>query len=289
MKLVSVVSFILFFNLSANSQELFDSMLTYQYEYANNFFLQENYFDAITEFKRLLFFDKKEQFSYESNLLIAKSYVQGGYYKNAENYFHRASLFSRSSRQLFDVKIEELKMHLISRDELQAMDVISEITSRKDFLNFKSESLYWSGVTHLFFNHAEAAKVFFNQINEKRSEYYIHSQFLIQVCDSVLHQQKSLYTAKILSYAFPGAGQLYISEYYSGLLSLLWNFLSLYLTINAFSSKREFDGVILLSLLWYRFYAGNIENTEKLTENFNTKVLNKWLNYLRIEYKGPKP
>lgn len=289
MKLIFALSLILltYFNLAG--QVLVDAALVTQYNYAKELYVQEKYFDAVTEFKRLLFFDKKGEYSYESNLLIAKSYANGGFYKNAEEHFYLASVFSRLPRQLFDVKLEQLKMFLLSRNEQKAMDALSEISYRKEFLNFNDEIIYWGGFTNLFFDRIEAAKSYFYQIEGNDSEAFINSRFLIQVCDSVLQNQKSVSTAKILSYALPGAGQVYLGEYFSGLLSFIWNTASLYLTVDAFSSKRDFDGVMLLSLLWYRFYAGNIENTEKFAKNFNTKVLNNWLNYLQFEYKGPKP
>ncbi|MBU2445023.1 MAG: hypothetical protein KJ666_05545 [Bacteroidetes bacterium] len=289
MKLIFALSFILITYINAAAQDSVDTALVTQYNYARELYDQEKYFDAVMEFKRLLFFDKKGKYSYESNLLIAKSYANGGFYKNAEEHFYRASAFSRSPRQLFDVKLEQLKMFLVSRNEQKAMDALSEISYRKEFLNFNDEIIYWGGFTNLFFGRAEAAKNYFYQIDDRDSEYFVHSQFLIQVCDSVLQNQKSVSTAKILSYALPGAGQFYSGEYFSGLLSFAWNAIGIYLTVDAFSSKRDFDGVMLLSLFWYRFYAGNIENTEKFAKNFNTKVLNKWLNYLQFEYKGPKP
>lgn len=289
MKLIFALSFILISYFNSAAQVSLDTALVTQYSYAKGLYVQEKYFDAVMEFKRLLFFDKKGKYSYESNLLIAKSYANGGFYKNAEEHFYLASAFSKLPRQLFDVKLEQLKMFLLSRNEQKALDVLSEISSRKEFLNFNSEIIYWGGFTNLFFGRAEAAKLYFYQIEDKDSEYFTHSQILIQVCDSVMQNQKSIRTAKILSYALPGAGQVYLGEYFSGLLSFAWNAAGLYLTIDAFSSKRDFDGVMLLSLLWYRFYFGNIENTENFAKNFNTKVLNKWLNYLQFEYKGPKP
>lgn len=289
MKLIFALSLILSSYFNSAGQVLVDTALVTQYNYAKELYDQEKYFNAVTEFKRLLFFDKKGKYSYESNLLIAKSYANGGFYENAEEHFYLASVFSRSLRQLFDVKLEQLKMFLLSRNEQKAMDVLSEISYRKEFLNFNDEIIYWGGFTNLFFDRIEAAKNYFHQIDDRGSEYFIHSRFLIQVCDSVMQNQKSISTAKILSYALPGAGQIYLGEYFSGFLSFAWNAAGLYLTIDAFSSKRDFDGVMLLSLFWYRFYAGNIENTEKFAKNFNTKVLNKWLNYLQFEYKGPKP
>jgi len=45
-----------------------------QYNLAEELFISENYFDAITEFKRLLFFDNTGKFNYTANRLIGSSY-----------------------------------------------------------------------------------------------------------------------------------------------------------------------------------------------------------------------
>jgi len=289
MKLFFVLSLIFTFHITLKAQNNFDVKLSAQFNYAKEQFEKEEYFDAITEFKRLIFFDACKKFSYSANLFIAKSYSHGGFYKLAEEYFMRAARFSRSPRELYEVKLEALKMYLVSRDESRALNLISEITSRKDFLDFKNESIYWSGMVHLFFNHAEAAKMFFNQITTNEFELFNYVQFLNEICDSISANQKSVGTAKLLSYILPGAGQIYLGHYFRGISSFTWNALSIYLAADAFSSKRDFDGVMIMSLIWYRFYSGNIENTDKFAENFNSKVLNNWLNYLQFEYKGPKP
>ncbi len=289
MKLIYALSIIIILHLNVLAQDISSAELSAQFNYAKELFESEKYFEAITEFKRLIFFDREKRFSYQANLFIAKCYARGGWYTNADEYFNSASTFYKSSRDLYEIKLEKLKMFLISRNETKTLDLISEITARKDFSDFINESLYWSGVAHIFFNRAETAKIYFDQIDSNDVEFYDYSQLLSRICDTISVNQKSLLTAKILSYAFPGAGQFYMGEYFSGVISFAWNALSLYLAIDAFSSHRNFDGAVILGLLWYRFYAGNIENTENFAKDFNTKVLNNWLNYLQHEYKGPKP
>jgi len=87
----------------------------------------------------------------------------------------------------------------------------------------------------------------------------------------------------------PGAGQFYTGEYVSGLLSLGWNVLWGYLTIKSFVDDRIFDGIMVGSLLWLRFYNGNTYNAEKFAEEKNLLISNKALLFLQHGYEGEKP
>jgi hypothetical protein len=75
----------------------------------------------------------------------------------------------------------------------------------------------------------------------------------------------------------------------SGTLSLGWNILFGYLTINAIVEDRIFDALIIGNFLWLRFYSGNIQNAEKFAVQKNLQISNKALEYLENQYKGEKP
>jgi len=66
---------------------------------------------------------------------------------------------------------------------------------------------------------------------------------------------------------------------------VLWG----YFTINAFMEDRVFDGFMVGSLLWWRFYSGNIQNAEKFAIEKNVEKTNSALHYLQNDYNGKKP
>jgi hypothetical protein len=75
----------------------------------------------------------------------------------------------------------------------------------------------------------------------------------------------------------------------SGLISIGWNVLWGYLTINAFSEDRIFDGLAIGSLLWWRFFSGNLHNAEKFALQKNLTITNSALRFLQNKYSGDKP
>jgi TM2 domain-containing membrane protein YozV len=111
---------------------------------------------------------------------------------------------------------------------------------------------------------------------------------LALVCDSLADDLYDPALAKTLS-IIPGAGQFYTGEYVSGLISIGWNVLWGYLTINAFIEDRVFDGFVVGTLLWWRFYSGNLQNAEKFAIEKNLEKTNSALHYLQYNYSGNKP
>ncbi len=95
--------------------------------------------------------------------------------------------------------------------------------------------------------------------------------------------------AKYSSYVIPGFGQFYTGEYLSGALSLSWNILSGYLTINSFIEDRVFDGIMVGNFLWLRFYSGNSQNAEKFAVQKNLQISNSALKYLQFNFAGERP
>ena len=100
---------------------------------------------------------------------------------------------------------------------------------------------------------------------------------------------RSPVVAAVMSAVVPGAGQFYTGEYVSGLISLGWNVLWGYLTVSAFVDDRVFDGIMIVTLLWWRFYTGNLQNAEQFALEKNLNISNDALSYLKNDYTGGKP
>ena len=258
------------------AQDSFDE----QFEYAKNLYEIENYFDAVTEFKRLLYFDESGDFEYKANLLIGLCYKEGGKFSEAIEYFSMAEQNSNSDQEYFESKIEIIKINILRRTTGQAFQILDALSNDHRFNGRSEEINYWRGWAYIFADKwGEAALTF------SKSQF---DQQLAVLCDSVNHEFYNPQLAKYLSF-IPGAGQFYTGEYVSGLISIGWNVLWGYLTIDAFIKDRILDGVLIGSLLWWRFYSGNIKNAEKFAIEKNLKITNEALNFLQYNYQGEKP
>jgi hypothetical protein len=252
-----------------------------QYNFANQLFNEEKYFDAITELKRLQFFDKENSFSFQSNLLIAKSYKAGAKYDESIKYFVLSEINAETVHELFLAKTFNARVNILRHTNKQAEKILNELLLDPRFISKEKEIRYWMGWNCIFSDEWDKAYEVFNE-NKLDS-------VLANLCKSVNEEKYSVDFAKYSSYVIPGFGQFYTGEYFSGALSLGWNILFGYLTINALVEDRIFDAIIIGNFLWLRFYSGNIQNAEKFATEKNLQISNKALEYLQHEYFGEKP
>ncbi len=257
------------------------SYLTIQYEYANNLFNEGLYFDAITEFKRLKFFDKKKIYNYKANIKIGEAYKAGAKFNNAIIAFTKAKIYAKNDKEKFNSEIQIIRTNILRKTTTHALQLLNQLEKNPMSIGKRDEINYWRGWAYMFagnWQKASNAFAFTDKYNQ-----------LKKICDKVVNKEYSVTFAKVFSYILPGAGQFYTGHYLSGLMSLGWNILWGVTTINAFSAKRVFDGIVIGNLLWFRFYRGNYQNAEKFAEENNLKIANRVLNNLQKNYKGIKP
>lgn len=273
--------FFLFLLVGLSEISFGQNLLHSQYELALKLFAEEKYFDAITEFKRLQFFDSLNQYQFLANKYIALSYKNGGKYDLALKYLTLTNRLSADYDSTFKLKIEMVKIHLLRRNIPQAFKLLKDLVDDEHSKKFSKEIYYWIGWTYIFNDEWENAANEFSKVDPNHE--------LKRLCMNVSNMLYSKTTARILSYVLPGAGQFYTGNYLSGILSLGWVTLWSVLSINAFAADRIFDGVMISNFLAFRFYNGNLENADNFVEQYNTELTNWMLNYLQYNYFGEKP
>jgi hypothetical protein len=251
-----------------------------QFNAAKKLYDEENYFDAVTEFKRLLFFDKTGNYNFDANKLIGLSYKEGAKFSDAITYLSMSEMYATTEQQIFETKIEIIKINILRRTTARAIALLDDLKKDNRFKDKAVEINYWTGWAYIFSDEWKKASEFFALIDS--------NQILKTFCDSVGNDLYSVNLAKALSIV-PGMGQFYTGEYVSGLISIGWNVLWGYLTINAFLGDRVFDGFVIGTLLWWRFYYGNLQNAEKFATQKNIVKTNSALRYLQTKYNRSKP
>ena len=267
----------LFSSVITNAQSAFQN----QFDFAKQLYNNENYFEAITELKRLLFFDETEEYNYEANKLIGLSYKQGAKFSDAIRYLTLAEINAKTTEELFQRRIEIIRINILRRTTGRALKLLDSLEADNRFKDRTDEINYWRGWSYIFADEWEKASFEFAKIDTV--------QTLSKLAKQVDDDMYSVTFAKTISYIIPGAGQIYTGEYISGLLSLGWNVLFGYLTVKSFIDERIFDAIVIANFLWLRFYRGNLQNAENFAGKKNLNISNKALNYLQYEYDGLKP
>lgn len=272
---------VLLFNSNSFPQNELPKQLKVQFDFAKELFNNEEYFDAITELKRLLFFDKQNEYSYSANELIGESYKMGAKFSEAVQYFTIAAIHSTNNEELFNSKIEIIRVNILRRTINRALILLDSLDSDKRFSDNKDDINYWRGWAYIFNDEWGKASQEFNRISPDNE--------LKKISEEVENNKYSVTKARIFSFIIPGAGQFYTQNYISGILSFGWNLLWGYITINSFVKNRIFDGVVVGELLWLRFYRGNLQNAGRFAEEKNREISNKALKFLQFNYNGLKP
>lgn len=254
--------------------------LSRQMNFANNLFQEGLYFDAITEYKRLQYFDINKAYEFDTNSKIALCYKKGAKFDDAINYFSKAVNASRSEDEKFEMNLHIVRINILRKTTGRALQLLDNLESGADYYQ-KKEINYWRGWSYMFADKWDSAAYYFGQIE------YEHELKIL--ANGVENDKYSVTFAKVISYILPGSGQFYTGNYLSGIMSLGWNVFWGYLTADAFIDERVFDGFAIADLLFLRFYRGNIQNAEKFAIEKNIEIANKALRYLQNNYKGKLP
>jgi tetratricopeptide (TPR) repeat protein len=252
-----------------------------QYNYALSLYNSGQYYDAVTEFKRLLFFDSGKKYTYDANEYIGMSYKMGAKFSDAILYFTVAEMNAGNNEELFNSKIEIIRANILRRTNSRAITLLDSLQADKRFADRSGIVTYWRGWAYIFDDKWDKAAQAFSAADSNKP--------LAELCANVEHEKYSVTFADIISHFIPGAGQMYTGHYFSGFLSLGWNVLWGYITVNAFIDNRVFDGLVVGNFLWLRFYNGNLQNAVKYAENENLIITSKALKYLQSGYQGIKP
>ncbi len=252
-----------------------------QLAWADKLFASNQYFDAITEYKRVLFFDEQNKLITRVNFRIAECYKAGAHFYEAIKYFALVEKNSLNDSILIEAKLEIIRCNILRKTTERALQLCSEIERDERFYSKRDEINYWRGWAFMFADDWESASKIFAETPANKE--------LKLLCNQVIDAKVSVTFATVISYILPGAGQIYSGKILSGLMSFAWNLAAGYFTVNAFVANRAFDGIVIGELVWLRFYRGNIENAKTFALEKNLEVSNKALKFLQNEYRGLKP
>jgi hypothetical protein len=264
------------FLIQINSQEL-----KKQLEYADRLFELDQFYDAITEYKRVQFFDDSSKYNYNTNLKIALSYKNGAKLEDAEKYIVQAIKYADNKDKNYESMITLARINILQRKNQRATEILNRFLENPEYDEKTNELYYWKGWNYMFADDWEKAAYEFSKLPD--------AQDLKYICLKTDNEKISVTFAKVISYILPGSGQIYAGEYLSGLMSLAWNVVGGYFTFKAVLDDRVFDALVIANLGWLRFYRGNTENAEKFAVEKNIKTVNKTMEYLQNNYRGIKP
>jgi len=221
--------------------------------FADNLFTKGEYYRAITEYNRFLFYHSKTaDDSLYAFQKIFKSYYYGKEYKNAiSTITNTKSIFDQTKELSYSNKYLALS-YFKSGFPKSAILVLNDNTNDP-----KSDLL--SGISHLYLFEWDLALVKFASLtNHPLDEISVISKELISISkEGAATQSKKPVFSAIASALIPGSGYVYTENYQTGVSSFLINLLLLGSSFELHNNGFQFAGstAMLVSFGWY---AGNI-------------------------------
>ncbi|MBM3242319.1 tetratricopeptide repeat protein [Candidatus Poribacteria bacterium] len=277
MKAISIILNSLVFIAFTSSLEADEAL-----HLADSFFDLQNYNEAITEYKRFIFFNPEDE-------RVGYAFYKIGMAYRAEHDWLKAidalktSIQKADNDKLKDERRIELGITLIASGNYSLAQLeLLNISEFSRYDSMKKRASYFQGVAYLYTFNWESARRAFKAFYSN-SEQQLHSEeaekssrIKWEEIDSLLIEAqqlpyKSVTIAKTLSTILPGSGQIYAGNRKNGLNAMVLNSVTTALMLNAIIKKRRIDSVIFLSL-FQRYYLGNRYHAGEYVRQYNENL-----------------
>lgn len=250
------------------------------FQFADSLFREEDYYRAITEYKRFVFLHPKHPKSEEAKFLIGFSYLKGEKWDAAIEQFETFSEPLNS----FSEKKEFLtgQTHFLANRKSTARSEWQNFIKHYPKSKFADASRYQMGWSYFLEEDREKAKEEFRKINKKEIQ-----QHAIQMTSEIDrwndHPRRSPFLAGMMSAIVPGSGQWYTGRFWDGCSALLLNGIFIYGVYKTVDEKLYIPAGIL-SFFGLGFYGGNIFSAISGAHKFNQNVKESHRQRLKIQH-----
>ncbi len=253
-----------------------------QMELADHFFSAGDYYRAITEYKRFLFFFPQSTQAEDVYFKMAKSYFHGKKWEEALLTLDRwQKEFSHSSRQGEAYLLKGL-CFLGKREYTQAHYFFNLAWITSPGTNIAEEAYFQSGRAYMEEEKYKEAAAAFRKI-DRASPLFARGEYWAQGLEKIGEvPQKSPATAGILAAILPGAGHVYCERYRDAIMAFLLNAAFIWGMVEAFQHENYALGA-LLTVFELGWYSGNIYSAVSSAHKYNKE---KKKEYLRELEKG---
>ncbi|HEY1054837.1 MAG TPA: tetratricopeptide repeat protein [Emticicia sp.] len=262
----------LFFPFLVQAQDLKQT-----FDFANELYEKKDYAGAANTYRRVIFFDKKEEFRKLCYKNIADCLYATQNFEEAADYYELAFYQQKTDSTKTEVLLRKLSCFLITGNfeygEVELVNIPDNLTPEQ-----QRRKTFYSAILHFSTEkYAESKKEFLALVdsNNVAAKQTIEELFVKNDKISRLNPKK----AKVLSILMPGLGQFYAGDVKNGFNSFLltggivtWGILA------AIGSPAPLDIFITMVPWFQRYYMGGYKKAEVIAENQKKKRRSKVYN-----------
>lgn len=267
------------FSLPSSAEPVITIDADRQFQFAEHYFRAGQYYKAIGEYERFIYFFPKDARHELAMHKIGLSYFNGEKFKEAINAFNALLTTFPSTNFGAEARFWISECFVRQKKHLKAISYLNDIAATAKDNNIEDEAHYRRGWIYLEMHQWEKATESFELISpENRDKYRMESLFREMSKKKDL-KTKSPSAAGILA-IIPGAGHLYCERYMDATVAFLLNGAMIYAAYEAFDHDHDVLGGII-TFFELGFYSGNIYSAINCAHKHNRAVRSQFFDYLR--------
>jgi predicted negative regulator of RcsB-dependent stress response len=236
-------------------------------KFAEALFSEHDYYRAITEYKRFLFFNPDSARAAWVRLRIGQSYLAGGKFDAARHVFNQLANSAPEARLKSWAMFAKARALYLQDRYAQADQILDDMLKMDISNELRGNIYYLTGCTQVKAATFKDARLAFEKVAGGHGLAQPAAWLSKKMVEADDLPSKSPALAGILS-LIPGLGHVYLGEYSIAITAFVWNGLFGYATYDAFRRKNYGIGAVLatMELLWY---SGTIYGAASGAERFN--------------------
>lgn len=264
MRNILLILFIFTINLG------FSQDIKQSFDFANELYEKHDYVGAAITYRRVIYFDKAEEYRKSCYKNIADCLYETQQYEEAADYYELAFFQQKTDSLKAEILFKKLSCYLIQNSfdyaQVELLNLPNNLTleqrRRKVFyeavLNFSTEK------------YDESKKQFLQLIDSTNIETKNRIEGLFLKNDKI--SKLSPRKARILSMIVPGLGQFYAGDFKNGANSILLTAgIGVWGVMSAVRSTSPVDALFTMVPWFQRYYSGGYKKAEIIAENQKKK------------------
>lgn len=250
-----------------------------QFAFAESYFEQGEYYRAIGEYQRFIYFFPEDPRRIQALYRIGESYLKGRQYEQALESFQALLEMDAPKDFMVKVFVGITECYEGMGEPEKAVSTLELLKKRYPDRDVTDEGLYRQGWFHLEMGNWQSARNAFDRISpENGGQYRLEALSEAMARHDTLPYRRPAVAGGLA--LLPGAGHLYCGRPHEALMAFALNGAMIWAAIEAFDEDHDVLGGVI-AFFELGFYSGNIYSAVNCAHKYNRRQERGFLEYLR--------
>jgi len=250
-----------------------------QLQFAEQYFQRGEYYRAIGEYERFIYFFPTSPKVEFARYMIGLSFLRGEQYEQAIQTFQALIDEYQTTDYAFKSYLSTGKAYVMLGRYDAALTTLNNLVTIAPDQEIRDKAYYQKGWVYLEMGLWHKARESFDKISPQNRKRFDINKVSHEIDTKTPLKKKSPTVAGVLA-IIPGAGHLYCNRKRDALISFLLNGAMIYAAYEAFDHDLDALGGIII-FFELGFYGGNIYSAVSSAHKYNRDAKNRFIRYLK--------